>query len=200
MLVISACQPEKKGREALSIPPDTTSLKQLADSGSFLGQDGLDYAPLHTGTFDQLPSELNATLNTNYPGWTLPNLAKEYLEKTKRNHTGPYFLQADFNGDSTLDFAVQYLYKDSIYIKAYLQQPDKKLQEFGLDQFWFKSGASKEESRLYLSLLAKGKENLQDMVPEKEKLPQPAIAVNHHSNSFLYYFDGQKFKKVKWKP
>lgn len=197
LLVGSACRPEPAGKVALNTPPDTTMLTQLTDSANFLGQDGLNYEPLNTGTFNQLPPEISNILNAKHPGWTLPYISEEQLAKTERNHTGPYYLQADFDQDNTQDFAVQYLLKDTIFVQAYLQKPGNNLQEYPLDKYPFKQLATKEESKLYLSLLSQGQE-ITTGTNHKIKLPKNAVAVLYSPNSFLYYLNGNNFTKQNW--
>jgi hypothetical protein len=199
--ISTACRPEPKGNIALSHPPDSVTLKAAADSGNFFNQDGLDYEPLNTGTFDQLPTDLTTYLNRQSPGWTLPFISREYLQQTNRNPTGPYYVQADFNQDSIQDFAVQYQFKDTIYIKAFLKNQAGRLQEYSLAKYPFNGTDTKKESKLYLSLLTKGKEIIMDTVPEKRKLilPQNAVAVDSNNKIVLFYFNGQNFNPLNLK-
>ena len=198
LLFCNACRPEPKKDIGLSAVPDTTELKALADSGNFFNQDGLDYEPLNTGTYDQLPPELTDVLNKKVPGWSLPFISREYLQQTSRNATGPYFIEADLNQDSIRDYAVQYLLQDTIFIMAYLKAQDGQLHAYTLSKYPFNSKEDKEESKLYLSLLAKGKEIITNSVPEKKKIiaPQNAIAVDSPNQSDLFFFNGQQINRL----
>jgi hypothetical protein len=197
LLLNSACRPEKKGNVSVSAAPDTAGLKALADSGSFFNQDGLDYEPLNTSTFDQLPDELRAVLNKNTPGWSLPFISQEYLQQKERDATGPYFVEADLNQDALPDFAVQYRFKDTIYVDAYLKNKEGQLQKYLLTAYHITE--QDKESRLYLSLLRKGKQILTNSVPEKKQitLPQNAIAVDSPDQSALFYFTGAQINRLE---
>ena len=197
LLVNSACRPEKKSNITVTAASDTAGLKALADSGNFLNQDGLDYEPLNTSTFDQLPEELTTVLNKNAPGWSLPFISEEYLQQKERNATGPYFVEADLNQDALPDFAVQYRFKDSIYVAAFLKNKEGQLQKYPLAAYHLTE--QEKESRLYLSLLGKGKPILTDSMPDKKEitLGQNAISVDTPDQSAIFYFTGAQMNRLE---
>jgi hypothetical protein len=109
---------------------DTVALASQVDSSHQIGQDGLDHLPLNTGTFQQLPPELTAILDREYPGWVLPEIPTEVLKQVDRQAQGPYYVGADFDRNGLQDYAVQFQIRDSSLVAAYLwqgrRQPPRK--------------------------------------------------------------------------
>ncbi|MDB5263880.1 MAG: hypothetical protein JWQ14_3163 [Adhaeribacter sp.] len=197
-VTINACRPKQSGNIGTTLPANASALPSVAHSGTFFARDGLDFNPLNTGTFDQFPAELTAILNKKVPGWSLPHISSDFLKQDQRNSSGPYHVQTDLNQDNMPDFAVQYLFKDTLYITAFLNSNQGNLLEYPLAKYAYDAEElKKEESKLFLSLLSKGKEILVDSVKIKKKmiLPQNAILVKS-DKAILYYFDNQRFDTI----
>jgi hypothetical protein len=119
---LGACRPQEKARPVAAELADTVALAGQVDSAHQVSQDGLDYLPLQTGTYQQLPAAVTEILNQQYPGWALPELPADFLKQADRQAQGPYFVQADFDANGLEDFAVQFQFRDSTLVAAYLQQ------------------------------------------------------------------------------
>lgn len=126
---LGACRPADKAPPPVAVLEDTAALAHQVDSTHQIGQDGLDYVPLNTGTYQQLPPELTAILDLEYPGWMLPEIPAEDLRQVDRQAQGPYYVSADFDRNGQQDFAVQFQIRDTTLVAAYLwqgRQPPRK--------------------------------------------------------------------------
>jgi hypothetical protein len=189
------CNP-RKTNASLPELSDSTSLSAVVDSANFLSQDGLDYLPLNTGSYEQLPQLLTELLNQKYAGWALPTIPAEHLGKAKNTAPGPYFLQADFNGDEVGDYAVLYQYQDSVTVAAYLQKKQGNPQEIILERQPLETGEGEKYSLLFLSQKKKGTTVYDAQINKKVKLPLNAIGVGNEQTAHLFLFNGRTFSRL----
>jgi hypothetical protein len=186
--LIVACNHPRKDFSDVPVSNDSTELVAKVDSGHNIRQDGLDYDPLNTGTYNQLPDIITEWLNQHYVGWSLPTIAEDYLEKTKRTAPGPFYLEADLNQDQLADYAVLYQYRDSATVAVYLVQKTGKLQEFILERKPLENTAQEDRSRYYLIKPETGIEVYNTQTDKNVILPAQAFGVVGKGNNIRYYF------------
>jgi hypothetical protein len=148
---LGACRPNGKALPAAAVLADTVALAGKVDSSHQVKQDGLDYAPLNTGTYRQLPPEVTEILNQQYPGWVLPELSEAELKQVTREAQGPYFVQADFDRNGLQDFAVKFQVRDSTLVTAYLRQPRQPPIKFVLLRQPLPRGRGQKQSPVVVS-------------------------------------------------
>jgi hypothetical protein len=187
---LGACRPADKAPPAAAELEDTLALASRVDSTHQIGQDGLDYLPLNTGTFQQLPPELTQILDQQYPGWLLPELVDEELKQVDREAQGPYFVRADFDRNGLQDYAVQFQIGDSTLVAAFLRQARQPPLKFILARQPLARIKGEKQSRLVVS---------QDSIvhagdPEaKIRLSQPGIAIGRPQDTRVFVFEGGLF-------
>lgn len=191
LLTLNACSNPKSSNLSLPELNDTTALASKIDSVHTVSQDGLDYDPLNTGTYDQLPAPVTEWLNQHYAGWSLPAISAEYLRGAKNNAPGPYCIQTDFDQNQLVDYAVLYQHQDLVTATALLQNTNG-FRAYVLARSPLVTRTGEKQSLTYLMQKKKGSEVFNKQ-KQKVILSQNAIGVGSYTNTRLYIFNGHSF-------
>ncbi|GAB2539263.1 hypothetical protein [Rufibacter soli] len=200
LLLLFGCGPEKAKEEVKALPKRkaNAALEQVADSVSNARQDGTDTSTgLPLDIKQQLPAELEVYLDRAHGLWQFPSLSNQDLARIPKEEQGPYFLQADLNQDRLLDYAIQIVEDDTIYIYAFLKnKTDEDFTVHLLEKHPLLARDGKKRSNRYVQL-AKKSERYYDKVLQKEiTMPQDAVAVGNEDTLVVYLWAQGKFKKA----
>jgi len=192
-----SCNNTSSVKWQLNNTTDSVNLEAEVDSSHTIQQDGLDYDPLNTGTYGQLPAFLTSWLNQKYAGWSLPPLPVELLKYYKKIAPGPYYISGNFNNDTIPDYAVLFRYQDSVITIALLQTGVENTlpKAFILEKNALGKINKELQSQQYLTRRLKG---TKVKTPENQalELNQDAICVATRDIIHLYYFNGQEFSSL----
>ncbi|WP_125077659.1 hypothetical protein [Rufibacter latericius] len=200
LLLFWGCSPEK-AQETLSTEPiaqDTASLDQVADSVTDTPIDGTATTTLPQDVKQQLPAELEVHLDRTHGLWQLPVLSTFDVQRIPKEEQGPYYLQADFNGDKKVDYAVQLLERDSAFVYAFLKKADNEFQEFVLVRDRLYDIEEKKRSIHYLRL-APDTATYYDYATRKKgvRIPHDGISVGAENYTATYFWEKGKFNKLE---
>ena len=176
---------------------DSLNLEAEVDSSHTIQQDGLDYDPLNTGTYGQLPAFLTNWLNQKYAGWSLPPLPAELLKNYKKIAPGPYYVSGNFNNNTIPDYAVLFRYQDLVITIALLETGVENVppKAFILEKNDLGKINGELQSQQYLTRRLKGTKVKTPENPALE-LNLDAIGVATREVIHLYYFNGQEFSSL----
>lgn len=149
------CKP-KQNNEGVPKEPaaGVPVLEATVDSVGNARKDGTKTAPeVPIDVKQQLPAALEVNLDRTHGLWQFPTLADEHISNVPKGEQGPYFLEADFNGDRKTDFAVQIVERDSAFVYAFTStKNENEWQEHLLEKHPLTQQQGKKRSLQYLQL------------------------------------------------
>ncbi|MBC3542163.1 hypothetical protein ACFSC6_13255 [Rufibacter sediminis] len=194
------CSPEKAQETLATTTPaaDTAALDQVVDSVSNTRIDGTATTTLPLDVKQQLPAELEVHLDRTHGLWQLPALTSGDLARIPQEEQGPYFIEADFNGDQKQDYAIQLQERDSVFVYVFLKNSADDFQEHLLtrDQLYQLEG--KKRSIQYLTLAKKSDRYYDYATRQKDiVLPQDGISVGAENYTATYVWEKGKFRRYE---
>lgn len=146
----------------------------------------------------ELPSELEVSLDQRQGIWELPTLTDFDAQRIPKEEQGPYYLQADFNGDKQLDYAVQIVKNDSAAVLALIKTKDGDgWEEHVLQKNALQNIEGKERSLYYLSLAKKEDKYYNYNTQKNFTISNDAISVGAENYTATYVYEEGAFKKYE---
>ncbi|MFC6998151.1 hypothetical protein [Rufibacter roseus] len=194
LLLLVACKSKED-----QMAHESQALEQTIDSLNNANIDGTETTtgpPLDIKK--ELPSELKASLNQRQGKWELPTLTDVDAQRIPESEQGPYFLQADFNGDQRTDYAVQIVRNDSASVIVYIKK-DKggDWEEHVLQRNALQNIGGKNRSLYYLSLAKKDGKYYDYSTQKNLIFPNDAVSVGAENYTATYVYENGKFKKYE---
>lgn len=200
LLFLLSCnaQQEHTGVVASTLS-DSSALEETIDSVNDTRLDGTETsASLLVDSNQQLPTALEAHLKRNHGLWQLPILIDDDAERIPSREQGPYFVEADFNGDEQADYAVQIVKGDSSFMYAFLNiKNGQTWQEHLLEKHPLIEIKGKKRSFRFLTLAKKTNRYYNYSTQENFSLPQDGISVSIENSTATYVWENGKFKKYE---
>ncbi|MGV3539846.1 MAG: hypothetical protein ACO1OQ_08550 [Rufibacter sp.] len=196
-LFLLSCKPQENN-EGVPASPEAGAavLEETADSVSNARKDGTQISPeVPLDIKQQLPAALEVTLDRTHGLWQFPSLTTADAQRVPKEEQGPYFLEADFNGDRKPDFAVQIVERDTAFVYAFVStsKTGENWQEYLLEKNALQVQEGKKRSLQFLRLAKKS-----DKVNTQEKnftLPNDGISVGSEKSTAIYVFDDGQFRQ-----
>ncbi|WP_207434461.1 hypothetical protein [Sabulibacter ruber] len=200
-VLLLGCSPKKDPEDLSVLPPASdsasTSLEQVVDSVSNAPEDGT--ATTSTPPLDvkqQLPAELEVHLDRTHGLWQFPTLTDYDVQRVPKEEQGPYYLEADFNGDKQQDYAIQLLERDSAFVYAFLKNK-ADFQEHLLERHQLFDIDGKKRSIRYLTLAKKTAKYYDYATRKQMSIPLDGISVGAENYTATYVWDNGKFRKFE---
>ncbi|ALJ01070.1 hypothetical protein [Rufibacter tibetensis] len=201
LLGLVSCSPEKSAEEISTAPAASANspvLEQVADSVSNTREDGT--ATASSPPIDikqQLPAELEVHLDRTHGLWQFPTLTDADVQRIPQEEQGPYFVQADFNGDKQQDYAIQLMERDSAFVYAFVKEKDNEFKEYLLERNKLLDVAAKKRSIRYLRLASKQAKYYDYGTRKNIKIPYDGVSVGAENYTATYVWDNGKFRKYE---
>ncbi len=191
MLLALACSP--KNEEVQTSHIETEKADSVADSIATTVKDGTATARPHETPALPLPQPVLQLLASRYPGWKEPVLLDIAKENASGKAQGPLTVQADFNGDTLQDIALQIQHGQDVVIMALLQDSGSwQLHELKKDILFNDRGTYKSPYHLYLTQTG---EQLYNYDSNKNFTTEhDAVSVSISNSTITYLYEGNKFK------
>ncbi|WP_181308450.1 hypothetical protein [Rufibacter sp. XAAS-G3-1] len=198
-LLLLGCSPEKAQENLTEAPISTVAAEneQVVDSVSNTRIDGTATTTIPLDVKQQLPAELEVHLDRTHGLWQLPTLTTYDAQRVPSEEQGPYFVQADFNGDNKLDYAIQLMERDSAFVYVFLKAPAGDFQEHLLERHQLFDIEEKKRSIRYLTLAKKADKLLDGATRKKVTLPQDGLSVGAENYTATYVWENGKFRKYE---
>ncbi|GGK79910.1 hypothetical protein ACD591_08200 [Rufibacter glacialis] len=194
LVLLISCRPEKDA----DAPAVDQTLGQTVDSVSNTRIDGTATAsspPLDIK--QQIPELLEAHLNRTHAAWKFPTLTEFDVQRVPQEEQGPYFIEADFNGDTRLDYAIQVVERDSAYVYVFLRDKENGFQEYLLEQDQLYDIDAQKRSIRYLTLAEKAHQYHDYGTRKTISIPHDGVSVGAENYTATYVWDNGKFKKYE---
>ncbi|MBA9079747.1 hypothetical protein [Rufibacter quisquiliarum] len=198
LIALISCKPQTNHGGLPDSPAAAEpALENTADSVGNARKDGThisSHVPLDVK--QQLPALLEVSLDRTHGLWQYPTLTEQDAQRIPQGEQGPYYLEADFNGDAKQDYAVQIVERDSAFIYAFLSGKNaNELEEYLLEKHPLTPIEGKKRSLRYLSLARKdGKPNES---ASSKSLPREGITVGTENSAVTYVFEKGAFQRYK---
>ncbi|WP_148041360.1 hypothetical protein [Rufibacter immobilis] len=200
LLLLWGCKPEKVQEQA-ELPAAASApatLEETVDSVANTRIDGTATTPSpRLDVKQQLPSELEVHLDRTHGLWQFPTLTDSDVQRIPQEEQGPYFLQADFNGDQQTDYAIQLVERDSAFVYAFVRQADDEWKEFLLEREQLYLIDGKKRSIRYLKLAKKTDKYYDYATRKRMTIPQDGISVGAENYVATYVWEKGKFRKFE---
>ncbi|WP_205502584.1 hypothetical protein [Rufibacter psychrotolerans] len=192
-----SCSPKKDPEDLAVVPVTADSLEEVVDSVANVREDGT--ATASTPPLDvkqQLPAELEVHLDRTHGLWQLPVLTDQDIQRVPPEEQGPYYLEADFNGDRQKDYAIQLLERDSAFVYAFIKEKDD-FKEYLLERHQLFDIAGKQRSIRYLTLAKKNGKYYDYTTRKSMTIPQDGISVGAENYTATYVWEKSGFRKFE---
>ncbi|KAA3437774.1 hypothetical protein [Rufibacter hautae] len=198
-LLLLGCSPEK-ARETLAEEPIAaadTVLEEVADSVTDASLDGTATSTVPLDVRQQLPAELEVHLDRTHGLWQFPTLTPTDLQRIPEEEQGPYYVQADFNGDKKQDYAIQLMERDSAFVYAFVMRSEGDFQEFLLERDKLYDMDNQKRSIHYLRLAKKTDRYYDYATKQHFTIAQDGISVGAENYTATYVWEKGKFRKFE---
>ncbi|WP_210489294.1 hypothetical protein [Rufibacter aurantiacus] len=198
-LLLLSCSPEK-ARETLAEEPVATAdtpLEEVADSVTDASLDGTATTTVPLDVRQQLPAELEVHLDRTHGLWQFPTLTPTDSQRVPQEEQGPYYVQADFNGDKKQDYAIQLVERDSAFVYAFVKRSEGDFQEFLLERDKLYDMDGKKRSIHYLRLAKKNDRLYDHATRQQTNIAQDGISVGAENYIATYVWEKGKFRKIE---
>lgn len=171
---------------------DKEFVDEQVDAGTKASIDSIARTTAEGKMLYPLPDTLLTLLEQKQPRARVATLPDETMMNERLEVRNPLFLRGNFNGNTSLDYAVQVLQNDSIHILAYTdyagQAREVKVASYPaqkLDGEWY--------STYQLKLAPK--DSLVQDVRDQRRIPLPTdgISVIHENRTTLYLMQNGRF-------
>jgi hypothetical protein len=173
-------------------------LEEVVDSVSNTREDGT--ATASTPPLDikqQLPAELEVHLDRTHGLWQLPTLTDMDVARIPQTEQGPYFVQADFNGDKQLDYAIQLMERDSAFVYVFLKEKENEFKEHLLERYQLFDIDAKKRSIHYLRFASKENKYYEHGTKKSISIPVDGVSVGAENYTATYVWQNGKFRKYE---
>jgi hypothetical protein len=198
-ILLLGCSPEKAQENLTNAPVAKVAARneQVVDSVSNTRIDGTATTIFPLDVKQQLPAELEVHLDRTHGLWQFPTLTTQDAARVPKEEQGPYFVQADFNSDKKMDYAIQLMERDSAFVYVFMKSTPDDFREHLLERHPLEDVEKKKRSTRYLKLTKKADKLYEGATRKEVAMVQDGISVEAENKTATYVWENGKFRKYK---
>lgn len=191
LVALSACGSDSADSNYNRAASDELIEEQI-DAGTKNSVDSLAEATAEGKILYPIPDTLATLLEQKQPKAKIATLPDQTMAENRLQVHNPLFLRGDFNGNNTLDYAVQVIQNDSIHILAFLDYP-ARAREVKVATYPATKLVGEWYSTYQLKLAAKDSLVLDNRQQKKVPLKTDGVSVVGEDRTVLYILEGNRF-------